>query len=299
MNDVTKNFYTSFLNYISQKEIKKLYSNLSKHKLFVKGFPPNKLPPTTILAPQIAKSEKAFFDILKECYTPTFNNRDDATKSFTPDIAVTCLTYFVKIGMPDESFLMSLLEKKEAIQEKIQLSPETGKAKKKTEEFRVKYLSAHRELQQLKKDYKKLQVENTTLKSELSKATNTLNLVKETFRQNEEKTESIINQLKSRISELEDTIIKYQPTNTAQEVSTLIIMDIDRTDNLGIDILTYDNISKLFELADKYDEILLVINDLPFSIRRKIHKIETVQGKVIKFSTKQEMLEYVKQRRNG
>ena len=49
----------------------------------------------------------------------------------------------------------------------------------------------------------------------------------------------------------------------------LIVMDTDETDELGVDMLTYDNILKLLEIADRYNKILLVINDLPFSAKRK------------------------------
>jgi len=249
------------------------------------------------LASQIAKREKAFFDILEKSYTPNFNNCDDAINSFTPDVAVICLTYLVKNGLPDEAFLMPLLEKKAVVQETIQLSPETGKAKKKAEGFREKYLSTRRELLQLRDDYAKLQAENTSLKSELCEKGNELNLAKETHRRFEEQSSSAVDQLKRRIQELEESIIEHQPENTIQTVSILLIIDTAETDGLGIDTLTYDNISKLFEVADKYDEILLVMNDLPFSVMRKIHKIDTIQEKLIKFSTKQEMIEYAKQRR--
>ncbi|MCI9128133.1 MAG: hypothetical protein HFG28_13385 [Eubacterium sp.] len=295
---MTKGFYISFLNYISPKELKRLYSYLSRQKLSVKGFPPNKTPPTTMLAPQISKNEKVFFDVLEAFYIPSFDNCDAAAHSFAPDTAVTCLAYFVKSGMTNEPFLLSLLEKKDAAQEETQLSPETGRSKKKSGEFREKYLSTRRELLQLRKDYEKIQAENTGLKSELLEQRDKLGLAEETLRHFEEESATTIHQLKSRVRELENIIIEHQPINTVQTVSILVIMDTDRTDDLGIDILTYDNISKLFELADQYDEILLVINDLPFSVIRKIHKIDTIQEKLIKFSTKQEMLEYAKQRRN-
>lgn len=299
MNTMTKDFYTSFLNYISQKELKKLYSSLSKQKFSVKGFPPNKTPPATMLAHLIAKREKAFFDILEESYSIDFDSCDDATNAFTPDTAVTCLAYLIKSGMTDETFLIPLLEKEDDIREEIQASPETGKAKKKAEGFREKYLSTRREFLQLREDYEELQIENTKLKSELSEEANKLTLVREELRQFEEESESTITQLRGQISELENTIIEYQQTSKVQVAPVLIIMDADESDELGIDILPYDNILKLLEIADKYDKILLVINDLPFSVKRKIYKIDTTQEKLVTFSTKQEMLEYAKQWRKN
>lgn len=299
MDDMTKDFYTSFLNYISPKELKKLYSNLCKQKLSVNGFTPPKTPKATILAPQIAKNEKIFFDVLEKFYAPNFDNCDDATNSFTPDTAVTCLTYFMKSGMTDEAFLVSLLGKGTALQEKVQLPQETGKSKKKAEEFREKYLSTRRELLQLKNNYTKLQTENASLKTELSRKSSELDSVRETFRHFEEKSLSAIDQLKRRVQELEESISEYQTAHTVQAVSILLIMDTDESDGLGVDTLTYDNISKLFEVIDKYDEILLVINDIPFTLKRKIHKVATLQEKLVTFSTKQEMLEYAKQRRNS
>ena len=296
---MTKDFYTEFLNYISPKELKKLYSHLCKKKLSVKGFTPPKTPKAQMLAPLITKNEKIFFDVLKESYIPSFNNDDDVANTFSPDMAVTCLAYFVKSEVIDESFLMSLLERKEITQEEVPLLPETGKAKKKAEEFREKYLSARRELLQLRQDYKTLQAENTKLRLELSAETDNLNLARESLRQFEEESESTIEQLKCRISDLESTITEYQPASTDRVSAILIIMDTDEAYELGMDVLKYDDILKLLEIADRYDEILLVINDLPFSAKRKIYKIDAIQDKLVTFSTKQKMLEYAKQRRNG
>lgn len=296
---MTKEFYKNFLSYISPKELKKLYSNLHKQKLSVNGYTPPKVPQAIQLAHLIAKNEKNFFDVLEEFYTPSFDNWEDATNVFAPDTAVTCLAYLVKSGMTDETFLMSLLEKNEDIQEEIKVSPETGRARKKTEEFREKYLSTRRELLQLRDDYNKLQAENTELKSELSVEKDNLNSTREALRQFEKESETSIAQLKSRISELESTIIEYQPTNTVPVAPILVIMDTDKTDELGVDVLTYDNIMKFPEIASRYDKILLVINDLPFSVKRKIYKNVTVREKLTPFSTKQEMLEHVKQWRNG
>ena len=261
-DNMTKDFYTNFLSYISPKELKKLYSNLCKQKLSVNGYTPPKTPKAMLLAPLIAKNEKAFFNVLEKFYTPSFDNCDDATSAFAPDTAVTCLTYLVKSGMTNETSLMSLLEKKDDIREEIQ-------------------------------------AENTKLKSELSVETNRLHLAKEALRQFEEESESTITQLKSRVSELENAIVAYQPADTIQVAPILIVMDTDETDELGVDVLTYDNILKLLEIADRYDKILVVINDLPFSAKRKIYKIDAIQEKLVTFSTKQEMLEYAKQWRNG
>lgn len=299
MDNMTKDFYTKFLNYISPKELKKLYSYLCKKKLSVKGFTPPKTPKAQMLAPLITKNEKIFFDVLKESYIPSFNNDDDVANTFSPDMAVTCLAYFVKSEVIDESFLMSLLERKEITQEEVPLLAETGKVKKKAEEFREKYLSARRELLQLRQDYKTLQAENTKLRLELSAETDNLNLARESLRQFEEESESTIEQLKCRISELESTITEYQPASTDRVPAILIIIDTDEAYELGMDVLKYDDILKLLEIADRYDEILLVINNLPFSAKRKIYKIDAIQDKLVTFSTKQKMLEYAKQRRNG
>lgn len=296
---MTKDFYTCFLSYVSPKELKKLYSNLCKQKISVRGFTPNKAPPAIILAPQIAKNERAFFDVLEKTYTPNFESNDDATNSFSPDMAVICLTYFVRSGLTDEAFLMSLLSKEEAVQEEFQLPPETGRGKKKAEEFRKKYLSTRRELQQLKDDYIKLQAETASLKVELREKSNELDSVRGEFLHFEKESSLTVDQLKKYICELEERVIEYQSASPIQTASILLIMDTDKADGLGIDILTYDNISKLFEISGKYDEILMVINDLPFAINRKIRKINAIQEKLVTFSTKQEMLEYAKQRREN
>ena len=79
-DNMTKDFYTNFLSYISPKELKKLYSNLCKQKLSVNGYTPPKTPKAMLLAPLIAKNEKAFFNVLEKFYTPSFDNCDDATR---------------------------------------------------------------------------------------------------------------------------------------------------------------------------------------------------------------------------
>lgn len=299
MDDMTKSFYTSFLNYISPRELKKLYANLSRQKISVNGFPPNKKLPSAQLASQIAKNKKAFFEVLEEFYTTTFDSYDHAAQSFSPDTAVICLAYFVKNGMMDEAFFMSLLETDAPAPEEIKLPQEDGKSKKKAEGFREKYLSIRRELIQLKNDCAKLQTDNAALHLALAEKENELQSIKSAFQQFQDESAVTVNSLKMRVRELENSIIEYQSTNTVQMVSILALIGTDESDKLGIDILTYDNISKLFEIADKYDEILSIKNDLPFSVMRKIHKTDTIRRKLISFSTKQEMLEYAKQRRNN
>ena len=304
MNDMTKEFYTKFLSYISSKELKKLYSNLCRKKISVNGFQANKTSANAViaikLAPEIVKKERVFFDVLEEFYTPVYDSRSEAANSFTPDTAVTCLTYFVKSKMADtdEDFIVSLMEGKEIPTEKIQIVPETEKSKKKAEEFREKYLSTRRELIQISSDYTKLQKEKELLKSELYERNNELDRVRETLHALEEESSIAVDQLKEYIKKLEKKISEYQLANAVQAIPVLLIMDTEEFNGLGVDTITYDNVSKLIELAGEYDEILLVINDLPFATKRKIQKIDALQKKIVTFSTKQEMLEYVKRRRN-
>lgn len=252
-----------------------------------------------MLATEITKSEKTFFKVLEEFYLPAFDNSDAATQSFSPDTAVICLAYFVKNGMMDEAFLMSLLEVDDTVQNEIKALSGDGKSKKKAEEFREKYLSTRREFLQLQEKYSELQADNLALQSALIAKQDELKSTKDAFQHFQEESLTRINKFQKRIQELENCIAEYQAVDINQTPTILLIMDTDKFSETGTDILTYDNILRLSGIADRYHEILLVVNDLPFSVRRKIYKIDKIREKLITFSTKQEMIEYVRQRRKG
>lgn len=301
MDDMTKDFYASFLNYISPKELKKLYSNLCKQKLFVNGYTPPKTPKAMLLAPLIAKNEKIFFNVLEKFYTPSFDNCDDATNVFAPDTAVTCLAYLVKNRMIDETFLMSLLEKNEDIREEIQVPPETGKVKKKAEEFREKYLSTRRKLLQVEEENAKLRLENADLKSTLETKANDLSSAIAEFQLLKSESERTINLLTKRVRELEsDSISQEMDLNQDQRV--LIILGTEELvlpeiTSLNIDILSCENMTKLKDIIDNYDGICVLESDIPFSAKRKLRRVEGIGGKVQAFSSKSDMITYLK--KNG
>lgn len=292
---MTKEFYQIFLNYLSEKELIRLYSNLRKRNFSVKGFL-KKRPPIELLAPQLAKKEHILLDVLEEFYQSDFDNRESATQAFSPDSAIKCLSFFVKNKIDDEKFLLSLIETRETKPVEQEHSLGKNKVAKKEEGFREKYLSEHRELLKLKSDFKKIQEENKNLELALCKKEDALGVAEDKIQYLQnlfENTSATIESLKKRINELE----KIKNKEQQQKPSILIITDKTQYISPHIHILTYENISELDEIAENFPEIWFVENDLPFPTKRKLKKREDIRKKLRSFSTKRKMLEYAEQRR--
>ena len=140
---MTQNFYCNFLEYLSPKEKSVLLGHIQKHKV-------RKDVPSRLLALHFSKNEKVLFDILKECYSTTYVDEEDAINNFSPDSAVTCFAYLIQVNKANETKLMSLMESNQIEIPTKNIVIADGKSKKKSDEFRKKYLTAYKELEQAK-----------------------------------------------------------------------------------------------------------------------------------------------------
>ena len=108
---MTQNFYYNLLRYLSPKEKSLLLGHMQKHKVKINGFRTIKdVSDSRLLALHFSKNEKVLFDILKECYSTTYANEEDAINDFSPDSAVTCFAYLIQVNKANETKLMSLME---------------------------------------------------------------------------------------------------------------------------------------------------------------------------------------------
>lgn len=315
-----------------------LCSNLQKRNVRINGFRMNKEIPSRILASHIAKNERSFFKILQECYKPTYMNRDAAMEAFSPDTAVLGLTYFVCENITDEDFLNSLLQKTVNSSAEPVASSADSKIQKKYEEFRQKYLTAHRELEQVKKELDTEKKENQRLRELLSaRETEAETLQTELHNRGIEhielqQTRRDLEQVKKDYQDLaaslsaKDTLIvdlraeieaKTIHHNDEVAVLTQLISELesknaeranvdaradrrilvlvsDETELItGADSLPFNKIPQLIEIHEDYTDILFIKNDLPFYLRRCIHKMSSVQDKLHAFATKVQLMEYI------
>ena len=294
--------------------------------------------PSRILASHIAKNERSFFKIIQDCYKPTYMNRDAAVEAFSPDTAVTGLTYFVRENIADEDFFNSLLQKTADRPAEPKASSADSKIQKKYEEFRQKYLTSRRELEQVKKELDVAKKENQRLSELLSvKETEAVNLqtelhnrgiahielqqarrdMEQVKKDNQDlavslsaKDTLIVNlraeieaktiqhndevaALTQLISELESKNAESTNLDARSDRRILILVSDETEGVIGAASLPFCKIPQLVEIHEEYTEILFVTNDLPFHLKRRIHKMSDIQNKIHTFSTKSDLLEYI------
>lgn len=322
--DMTKELYVSFLNYLSPKELKRLYSNLLKCSISVKGFR-GQPPPTIMLANHIVRNEKAFYESINRFYPPTFSNKDEAIAAFTPDHAVTCLAFFQKEGV-DETLLSQLLVDRihVSLQDESNIVDEKGKTIKKEDKFREKYMAERRERQRIEQEYEELRRKHEQLQAEEIKwklatiqteqsrqdVEKEISLLKHENvelqnellqrKKSEDKAEEKQREMEVKIQELEEQIVQLKsrsvPANTekiAEDKDILLLAEDNREVHNGVKVLTYDHISELKDIAAKYQMIIYVQSDIPFSVKRKLERLKSVALKLHAFKTKGEMIEYI------
>ena len=335
---MTEKFYCAFLDYLSAKEKQTLCGNLQKRNVRIKGFRLNKDIPSKVLAKHITKNETSFFKILKESYKPTYTDRNVAREAFSPDTAVVGLTYFVHENIFDEEFLISLLQKPVSSSDNQKVSISDTKTQKKYEEFRQKYLAAHKELEQVKKELEEEKKENQRLNELLSvHATETEKLRTESrnsnidyreFQQNrielervrkenQELTTSLSEKetmlldlcaeieakyreydntiigLSQHILELESKGLVSERVASRTERRILVLVPSEKDSIQGTVSLAFDQIPKLGELHKDYTEILFTSNDMPFGMKRYLHKMTDIHDKLRTFATRAELVEYI------
>ena len=288
---MTEKFYVALWNYISEKEKIKLCDNLARSKFQINGFRLNKGIPTQILAAKIVKCEKLFLTVLQRKYPVSYADSSAALEAINPETAVGCVAYLAQNQMLDEEKLMSLLAGGTAREIQDRQQDSSYKSKKKVEEFRKKYLLAHKEAEGLKMDLSRILEENNLLKKQILDKENELENSRKNFLEYRETADAKIASLNIKLTELENSIKEESKNN-------ILILTACENDFEGMAILTYSKMLGLESLPEKYDEILYVVNETPFSVRRRIHKLHSIQSKIKSFSTKSELETYLITRRD-
>lgn len=321
--DMRKEWYVSFLNYLGPKELKRLYSNLLKCGVSVKGF--REQPPAIMLADLIAQNEKAFYKAIYRFYPPTFSDMDEAVASFAPDRAVMCLAFFQKEGM-DETFLSQLLADRAnaLLQDGTNIADKKGKTVKKEDKFREKYMAERRERQRIEQEYEELRIKYVQLQEEETKWRSAAIQTEQERRDGEKeitmlkcenadlrsellrlkssegKAEEKQREMEAELKRLEERIVQIKsrsvPTDTekaAKDKDIVLLAEDDREIYGVAKVLTYDRISELKEVTENCRMIVYVQSDIPFSVKRKLERLKTAAHKLRAFKTKGEMIEYI------
>ncbi len=294
---MTQKFYCNFLEYISSKEKSVLLGHIQKHKVRIDGFRTIKDVPSILLALHFSKNEKVLFEILRECYSTTYADEEDAINDFSPDSAVTCFAYLIRVNKADETKLMSLMESNPIEIPKKNIVIADGKSKKKSDEFRKKYLTAYKELEQAKEQLRDLKEENQSLHTELESQKQKVTLLEKDVERRDKEHKEIVSFMQEKIDKLETECSRLSRITYIQSRKILVISNSIQQSFAGVTVLSYDRITELNHIFSDYSEILYVPNDMPFSSRRSIQKLDQIQEKLHQFYTQTELVDYLENRR--
>ena len=270
---MTQNFYCNFLEYLSPKEKSVLLGHIQKHKVRIDGFRTIKDVPSRLLALHFSKNEKVLFDILKECYSTTYVDEEDAINNFSPDSAVTCFAYLIQVNKANETKLMSLMESNQIEIPTKNIVIADGKSKKKSDEFRKKYLTAYKELEQAKEQLRDLNEENQSLRIELESQKQRVTLLEKDVERSDKEHKEIVSSMQEKIDKLETECSRLSRITYMQSRKILVISNSLQQSFAGVMVLPYDRITELNHMVGDYSEILYVPNDMPFPSRRYIQKL--------------------------
>lgn len=290
---MTQNFYCNFLEYLSPKEKSVLLGHIQKHKVRIDGFRTIKDVPSRLLALHFSKNEKVLFDILKECYSTTYVDEEDAINNFSPDSAVTCFAYLIQVNKANETKLMSLMESNQIEIPTKNIVIADGKSKKKSDEFRKKYLTAYKELEQAKEQLRDLNEENQSLRIELESQKQRVTLLEKDVERSDKEHKEIVSSMQEKTDKLETECSRLSRITYMQSRKILVISNSLQQSFAGVMVLPYDRITELNHMVGDYSEILYVPNDMPFPSRRYIQKLDYIQEKLHVFCTHAELIDYL------
>ena len=290
---MTQNFYCKFLEYITPKEKFILLGHIQKRKIRIDGFRTIKDVHYKLLASYFSRNEKVLFEILNECYSTTYADEEEAIHDFSPDSAVACFAYLIQIGKADETKLISLMESNqiEIPSKNIVIADE--KSKKKSDEFRKKYLTAYKELEQAKEQIRGLNQENHNLRIELESQKQKVTLLEKNVERSDKKHKEIVSSMQEKIDKLEKECSTLSRIAYMQSRKILVISNSVQQPFAGVMVLPYDRITELNHMVGDYSEILYVPNDMPFPSRRYIQKLDYIQEKLHVFCTHAELIDYL------
>ena len=302
---MTEKFYRAFWDYMSPKAKRDLCSILQKRKVQINGFGMVKDAPAKMMAPVIAKNENRFLKILQESYSPTYANQEEAVGSIAPDTVVDVLTYFSNEQNLDEDLLMSLLTKAEETTTPHPVLPASNKAQKKADGFRQKYLAANRELEQMETSMEELKSEIEDLKDDLISKDQAIESkdqmiaqLRQELEENKVLHQQEIADLAGRIEELERVLWSLDDNDECSPEKFLVLSKSE-CHIPGAVTLQFEEISKIPDMIDDYQELLFVANDLPFHIKRTVNKLAGIQSKTHAFMTGIELREYIEKGRQN
>lgn len=294
---MTQNFYYNFLEYLSPKEKSVLLGHIQKHKIRIDGFRTIKDVPSKLLSLYFYKNEKVLFEVLRECYSTTYADEEDAINDFSPDSAVTCFAYLIQVNKADETKLMSLMESNQIEIPSKNIVVAEGKSKKKSDEFRKKYLIAYKELEQVKEQLRDLNEENQSLYIELESQKQKVTLLEKDVERSDKEHQEIVSSMQEKIDLLEKECRRLSRITYMQSRKILVISNSVQQSFSGVMVLSYDRITELNHIAGDYSEILYVPNNMPFPSRRYIQKLDYIQEKLHLFCTHAELIDYLENRR--
>jgi hypothetical protein len=300
---MTNRFYESLLNYITPKERQRLYTVLQKSGARIRGFRFTKNTSLKIIATSVKNNEGLFLKYLATSYKPEYSSKEEAIDAISPETAILCFTYFIKINAlteDDEKIWLPLISSEDkSIDSKNKADQETdqvAKEKKRADEFRQKYLTVKKDLQKLESEYSIAKETTEKLQKDYEAQNKDFLIIKEELLKEKAAYAEYREDAERQIKELKESLAAKIKECVLAQHQVLVLQSTEETDINGISVLTYSRIIELKSLSPQYSEILFVVNDLPFAIKRKLYKMEDLQDKFRAFSTHNELLEYIEKR---
>lgn len=290
---MTQDFYCKFLEYLSPKDRSVLLGHIQKHKIRINGFRTIEDVPSRLLAANFTKNEKILFEILRECYPTTYTNEEEAINDFSPDSAVACFAYLIQVNKVDEIKLISLMETNSIEIPTPNVVVANDKDKKKSDEFRRKYLVVYKELEQAKEQLRDSNEENQNLRIELESQKQKMTLLKKDMECRDKEYKETVSSMQEKIDKLEKECSRLSRITYVQSRKILVISSSLQQSFTGVMVLPYERITELNYMINDYSEILYVPNDMPFSNRRYIQKLNNIQEKLHLFGTYAELIDYL------
>ena len=290
---MTDQFYSCFLAYIGQTELQHLRDNLQKNKFSVPGY---RMKSVSIqsLAKYISQNESQFYYIIKKLYgnTTQYDSKKEILSNYSPDNALSCLAVlFQGEYQIDEEELMCIMRASQRDQENAKSQEKVStdlREQKKSDEFRQKYLNTYKLLEKEKKDNDSLRKERDELLSQLQAQAGNCEALKSAWDAEKAQYKLEIEKLKSKLKETIDTESIRQ--------KNMVVLSDKQLGLSEIPVIALDDIAKIEEQACGCTEVLIVENDIPFSVKRVIRKMPEITHKLHSFSTYVELMKYLEKR---
>ena len=148
-------------------------------------------------------------------------------------------------------------------------------------------------MEQAKEQLRDLNEENQSLHVELESQKQKVTLLEKDVERSDKERKEIVSSMQKKIDKLEEECSRLSRINYMQSRKILVISNSVQQAFPGVTSLSYDRITELNHMVCDYSEILCVPNDMPFSSRRYIQKLDHVQAKLHLFCTHAELIDYL------